>query len=130
MPKVVRYHRQHQYSVIKHTVLTIPGLASTAWWLGPKEKQDVMLVALPTGNPYRENLFTVLGRLERGELIVHSPTPYACWQDAALALYGRLAVPYIQPSVQHPLYPGVWQLLTEETVADSLVARIERAAGV
>ena len=124
MPKAVKYYRGPRHSDTKGHIIGLPGVPSIAWFVGAlsytgaaSHSSHVQLFSLPVGKADHDYWSTIRNRLETGVLEVRSDAPYSNWQEAAVALYGTLAVPYIVTPVV-------------ETVVEHLVAAIEGAGSV
>ena len=118
MPRSIRYPSKFRHVNVIGKVLRLPSVKGIAWWAGTvkwcsggSRTQLLSLISLPVGNLYDENWSSVRHWLERGDLVTDTEV-YACWQDAAMALYKDLALPHVNHSV-------------ESVAIDTLVASIE-----
>jgi hypothetical protein len=128
MPAVCKYKRGPSERDMRGKVVWVTNgtliLPSIAWYIGTpapdyrahKQSARVPVVSLPVGHVTEEAWTTMSDRLLRGALVVQDETVYPSWQEAALAIFGALAVPYASPDA--------------EQRAEQLIAAIERQGGV
>ena len=119
MPRAIKYRRGPSFKTIEGRVISVPGVQGIAWYVWrlvsnpQKTGPSVQLVTLPVGHVVEDHWSSTYNRLEKGTLVVaRAGVIYEDWQEAALAIYGKLAHPYID---------------ADRVVIECLVASIEGA---
>lgn len=103
MPRAFRYRRSgYHYDNVKGKVIAVPGLRGVAWYVGGMFRASrrgvyhVHLVSLPVGRASDEPWAAIRLQLEAHALaVLKSGQVYNSWQEAALAVYGALAYPFV-----------------------------------